>query len=227
MNNTGKFVATVSVNGRAMDSKGNIIQRDPNGLPTMWFNVIAGGIPNRQTVTGSVVQRMGIPLDENGVIEPGADRGHPFARRIIYASWLHQSDHEDYGPQYSWNMIKDLTTSSVEEIEKACDYVGEPYVFTVERPELPEDYQRRTNQHIGRNRMDVRVHGTANQTESNPVKVARENFGNMRTSDADGNPEIVVHGNKAQAVPQLGNEVGARQPKAGDSNPDNDDEIIS
>jgi hypothetical protein len=224
MKNQGKFIATVSVNGRAMDSKGTIIQRDPNGLPTMWLNVIAGGIPNRQTLTGSVVQRMGIPMDEDGVIAPGESVGHPFAKRIIYGTWLHSSDHEDYGPQFTWSMVKDLTTSSIEEIEKACEYVGEPYVFQVDRPELPADYERKTNQHIGRNKMDDRVHGTANQAPSNPVRQAISEAGTLKSSDSNANPEVTLVGG-ARTNQRTHTEVV--NPNVGKQNPDNDDEIIS
>jgi hypothetical protein len=224
MKNTGKFIATVSVNGRAMDSKGNIIQRDPNGLPTMWLNVIAGGIPNRQTLTGSVVQRMGVPMDEDGVIGLGESMGHPFAKRIIYGTWLHSSDHEDYGPQFSWNVIKDMTSSSITEIEEACAHVGEPYVFQVDRPELPEDYERKTTQHIGRNKMDERVHGTANQAPSNPVRQAVSEVGTMRSSDSNVNPETTLVGGARSNKPT---HTEVLNPNVGKSNPDNDDEIIS
>jgi hypothetical protein len=226
MKNQGKFIATVSVNGRAMDSKGNIINRDPNDLPTMWLNVIAGGIPNRQTLTGSVVQRMGVPMDEDGVIAPGESVGHPFAKRIIYGTWLHSSDHEDYGPQFSWNVIKDMTNSSVEDIEAACEHLGEPYVFTVDRPDLPEGYERRTTQHIGRNRFDERVHGTASQTVSNPVQIARRDLGeNLRTSDALVNPEIIVKGTASDI--RKSNPTGFNTSDSPRTNPDNEDEIIS
>jgi hypothetical protein len=231
MNNTGKFIATVSVNGRAMDSKGNIINRDTNGFPTMWFNVMAGGIPNRQTVAGSVVQRAGVPIDGNGVIAPGSTEGHPFAKRIIYGYWLHSSDHDDYGPQFTWNVIKDMTNDPVTEIEAACKQLGEPYVFTVDRPELPEDYQRRTTQHIGRNAVDSRVHGTANQAPSNVVNQAREMVGgDARTSDAIENPELVIQGEASNLRKRNlsgENTSNAQSPRAGSPNPDNPDEIIS
>lgn len=206
MNNTGKFIATVSVNGRALDSAGNIINRDNHGLPTMWLNVIAGRIPNRQTITGTLVQRMGLPIDDNGIIAPGEDRGRPFAQRIIYGQWLHQSDHETFGPQYTWSMIKDMTDSSPKEIEESCEHLGPADVFTVERPNLPEDYVRRSTQHIGRNKLDPQNHSTNNQ-QSRVVEKAIEQTGGIRV-DTLNNPEVEVKpgfetpttkGQKAQA----------------------------
>jgi hypothetical protein len=225
MNNTGKFIAMVQVNGRAMDSAGNIIDRDPHGLPTMWLNVIAGSIPNRQTLTGSVVQRMGVPLDENGVIAPGESRGYAFSKRLIYGQWLHQSTHEIYGPQYSWNVIKDMTNSSVEDIEKACEHVGPADVFTVDRPDLPEDYQRKTVQHVGRRKLDPLDHGTANQTHSNPAEQARQEVGEFR-SDKGTNPEVVIVGNDSNDSNRQPSKP-INNPNAGKNNPDNKDEIIS
>jgi hypothetical protein len=189
--NTGKFIATVSVSGRAMDAKGNIIQRDSNGLPTMWLNVMAGTIPNRQTIAGTVIQRMGIPIDENGVIASGNENGNPFAKRIIYGSWLYTADDERYGPQFSWSMIKDLSDSSIVELEKSISFLGNPSVFTVERPELPADYERKTVQHIGRAKMDPKVHNVSSNAQSNPVQTARQDLGAI-PSDTGENPEVVV-----------------------------------
>lgn len=188
--NTGKFIATVSVFGRARDAAGNIISRDTHGLPAMWLNVLGGKIPNRQTITGTVAQRMGIPIDENGVIAPGESSGNPNAKRIIYGQWLHQSDHELFGPQITWNMIKDMSHSSPKEIEETCEWLGEPEVFNLERPELPEDYQRKTVQHISPAKMDPLNH-SVNQQRSNVVERALADVGPMR-SDQDRNPEVLV-----------------------------------
>jgi hypothetical protein len=222
MNNTGKFIAIAQVSGRAMDSAGNIIERDTHGLPTMWFTVIAGTIPNRQTVTGSVAMRAGVRMDANGVIPPGETTGHPFGKRLVYGSWLHQSDHELYGPQFSWSIIKDMSNASVEEIDNACDKLGQPVVFTVDRPPLPEDYQRKTTQHIGRSKLDPMVHGTANQVESVPAELAKAQVG-ARRSDTDFNPEVTI--SRTPENPTGGARVN--NPQAGQANPDNEDEIIS
>jgi hypothetical protein len=188
---TGKFIATVSVSGRGMDAKGNIISRDTNGLPPVWLSVLAGSIPNRQTLSGSIAQRMGILLDSNGIIAPGEKSGQPFAKRTIYGQWLHASVHDDFGPQYTWTMIKDLTLVSVMELEQSIEFLGAPDVFTVERAELPSDYVHKTQQHIGRAKLDPHVHNTTGATESNPVQTAREKVGAMR-SDKGTNPEVVV-----------------------------------
>lgn len=216
--NTGKFIASVSVNGRALDSAGNIINRDPHGYPTMWLNVVAGSIPNRQTLTGSVVRRMGVPMDQNGVIAPGATSGDPFSQRLIYGQWLHQSDHEVYGPQFTWSMIKDMTNSSPVEIEESCQYLGAPTVFTVERPDLPEDYQRKTTQHIGLAKSDPRSHSTTSQQASRPAQEVTRDQGHYAT-DSTLNPELEVHGSQANPAKRP-----APTPMRDQSNPD---DIIS
>lgn len=196
--NTGKFIAIASVSGRGMDSKGEIISRDTNGLPPIWLSVLAGTIPNRQTLSGSVAQRAGIPLDSNGVIAAGDKEGGSFSKRIIYGQWLHQSDHDDYGPQYTWTVIKDLTSVSVMELDQTIEHLGAPNVFTVEKPELPADYERKTVQHVGRAKLDPHVHGTASQIGSNVVDQAVKKVGAMR-SDQDINPEVEVTQGKPTA----------------------------
>lgn len=229
MDTTGEFIAIVSVFGRARDSKGEIINRDPNDLPTMWLTTIAGKMPNRQALAGTVVQRMGIPMDRNGIIPVGEDRGNPDARRVIYGQWLHQSDHELFGPQFSWNVIKDLSTASVKEINEAKEYLGAPEVFILPNPQLPEDYRRKTTQHIGRNRMDPMTHGTAGQTTSRPVEIALRDLGPSR-SDVDINPEVQIAGESANilkgAVPPPMPGPIPRGPLSGQPNPENPNEIL-
>lgn len=191
MQNTGKFIAVVSVSGRAMDSNGVIISRDTHDLPPIWLQVIAGTIPNRQTLSGSIAQRMGIPMDSNGVIASNAKQGNSYSKRIIFGSWLQSAEHDAFGPQFTWTMIKDMTEASVIELEQACDYLGKPDVFTVDKPELPSDYQRKTNQHIGKSKLDPLSHSLTNPTMSNPVEQAIEQVGYKR-SDSATNPEVVV-----------------------------------
>lgn len=194
-NLTGKFVAIASVFGRSLDSAGNIIDRDPHGLPSIWLSPLAGSIPNRNTLAGSVAHRAGIIMDSDGVILPGESKGHPFAKRIVYGTYVQTSVHEQYGPQYSWTVIRDMTTASAKEIDETCAYVGEPSVFQVARPELPEDYQRKTTQHIGRNRMDDRNHPTTGSqvNNTNPVLEAKRDVGSI-PSDTNKNPEVVLEG---------------------------------
>lgn len=204
MQNTGKFLAKVTVFGGAMDSDGTIISRDTHGLPPVWLNVIAGSIPNRQTLTGSVALRAGIIMDGDGVIGARESKGHPFAFRIVLCQWLQTGVDERYGPQFSWTVLQDLTTASIKDQIEAEALLGKPEVFTVSRPELPEDYQKKTNQHIGRNKLDPAFHGTANQTHSNPVEKATADLGNFR-SDTKGNPEVEVRGN--QSTEKIKNEI--------------------
>ena len=190
----GKFLAIVSVFGRARDAQGNIIDRDPNGLPTMWLTPIAGNIPNRNTIAGSVMQRAGVPIDSNGVIPFGEKDGNPNARRVIYGSYNLQSEHEQYGPNYSWNVIKDMSNASAKEIAETEEFLGEPGIFDVGRVELPEGYVRRTNQHISRNKMDDRTTNTLSpQQGSNVVDQAKQQVGSI-PSDTLLNPEVQVQG---------------------------------
>lgn len=196
--NTGKFIAIASVSGRGMDSKGEIISRDTNGLPPIWLSVLAGTIPNRQTLSGSVAQRAGIPVDSNGVIAPGDRDGGSFSKRIVYGQWLHSSDHDDFGPQYTWTIIKDMSIVPVMELEQAIEYLGAPNVFTVEKPELPTDYVRKTVQHVSPSKLDPHSHGTASQSDSNVVNQAVKKTGTMR-SDVNINPEVEVTEGKPTA----------------------------
>jgi hypothetical protein len=208
---TGKFIAIASIFGGSRDAAGNIIDRDPHGYPTVWLSVTAGKIPNRQVLAGSVALRAGIKLDSDGIIGRGQDKGHVSSTRVIFGQWLHQGDHELYGPQYVFNVIQDLTESTPKDIMEAEAFLGEPEVFTVPRPELPADYQRKTERHVGRNRLDDNMHGTANQTNSRPAEIAREQLGikSIDTS-APKNPEVELHGD----VDQQGNPVQHRPAKS-------------
>lgn len=173
MKNTGKFIAKVTVSGKSRDERGNIISHDKNGLPAIWLNVMAGTIPNRQTITGSVAQRMGIPMDSNGIIEVGATAGNPSSFRIIYGSWLHTSDNDDFGPQYAWDVLKDLTNASVKEVEETCQLIGEPSVFIVERPELPKNYTHKVVHHEGQAKQDSKVHSLYEEEEEAKESIHR------------------------------------------------------
>lgn len=197
MNNTGKFIAIASVFGGARDAAGNIIDRDPHGYPTVWLSVIAGKIPNRQTLAGSVAQRAGIPVDGNGIIPRGEQQGYPSATRVVYGQWLQTGVHDIYGPQYTFS-IMDANISPKESLEMEA-LLGAPEVFTVPKPELPEGYQRKTERHIGRAKLDVQMHGTANQSNSRPADEARGQLGiNSIDTGAAKNPEVELHGDVDQ-----------------------------
>lgn len=203
MQNTGKFIAIASVFGGAMDSAGRILSRDTHGLPPIWLNVIAGSIPNRQTLTGSVAQRAGILMDDNGVISRGQSQGNPFGKVTFFGQWLHTGDDDRYGPQYSWIVIQnDLSPKEIMELEPM---LGTANVFTVARPELPEGYEKKTNQHVSPRRLDPAFHGTQS-TFSNPVEKAREDLGNFR-SDTKGNPEVTVQGNQSTEKLNAGDKI--------------------
>jgi hypothetical protein len=202
----GKFVAIASVFGRSLDSAGNIIDRDPHGFPSIWLSPIAGSIPNRNTLAGSVARRAGILLDGDGVIAPGESKGHPFAKRVVYGEYILQSIHEEFGPQYAWTIIKDMSNASAREIDETCAYVGEPDVFAVAKPNLPADYQRKTTQHIGRSRMDDKNHPVQGSriNNTNPVLEAKQEVtGGPIRSDVSKNPEVVLEGD----VDQQGNPI--------------------
>lgn len=194
----GKFLGIVSVFGRARDAKGNIIDRDVNELPSAWITPLAGSIPNRNTITGSVIKRAGVPIDENGIISYGEREGNADGKRIIFGSYNLQNEHEQYGPQYSWNVIRDMSNASAKEIMETEEFLGEPGIFDVGRVNLPADYVRRTNQHVGRNRMDERSHSVLSpQQGSNVVENAVATAGNI-PSDTRLNPEVQVQGRSAE-----------------------------
>lgn len=195
MKNQGKFLAKVTVFGGAMDSKGNIISRDKNGLPSVWLTPLAGEIPNRNVLTGSVAQRSGIKLDSNGVIGRGTTTGDSFAFRLLFGQYTKIGEDERYGDQYTFNILQDLTDSPnvASEIVQLEQMLGEPSIFTVARPELPEDYEKKTNQHVSPRKTDPQFHPTLTNDRSVPAQKIVNDLGNFR-SDEKGNPELTVVG---------------------------------
>lgn len=198
MKNQGKFLAKVTVFGGAMDSKGNIISRDKNGLPSIWLTPLAGEIPNRNVLTGSVAQRSGIKLDSNGVIGRGTTTGDSFAFRLLFGQYTKVGEDERYGDQYTFNILQDLTDSPnvASEIVQLEQMLGEPSIFTVARPELPEDYEKKTNQHVSPRKTDPQFHPTLTNDRSIPATKIVNDLGNFR-SDEKGNPELTVVGTQS------------------------------
>lgn len=171
MKNKGKFLAKVTISGKSLNSNGTInpASTDKNGLAAIWVQPLAGEIPNRNTITGTVAQRMGIPMDDNGIIGAGETKGSPHGSRLIFGQWILSSVHEDFGNQYSFTIIQDLTESpnifkQTIELEEA---LGEGSIFEVPK-KVPADYQRKVEHHDGVAKKEGKSHSANVASEEVP-----------------------------------------------------------
>lgn len=99
---------------------------DKNGENPVMLQLLAGTMPNRNVLSGTVARRIGIEIGKSylmNVREAGEDL--------------------DFGKDYTFTLIKEI--DAIEAI-RAKQLLGEPKIFTVKRPEGFESaYERKTN----------------------------------------------------------------------------------
>ena len=100
---------------------------DKNGSDPVMLQLIAGKMPNRNVLSGTVAARAGIQVGKSylmNVRENGFDKL--------------------FGPDFTFIKIMELTTA--EDLVRASKELGKPEIWTVERPEgFEKEYTRKTN----------------------------------------------------------------------------------
>jgi len=106
---------------------------DKNGKAPVFLVIKAGKIPNRQTLSGTVAENKGLQMGKTYVI-----------------SYRETGDDDEFGPQY--NIDIDMEVSTVTDLLTAKKELGDPVVFTVEKP-VNGDYKRKSNVVTGQNKL--------------------------------------------------------------------------
>lgn len=98
---------------------------DKNGKTPIMLQCVAGVMPNRNVLSGTVAMRAGFEV------------GHTYLVNI------RENGFDDvFGPDYQFVKVMELTSG--EDIVKAAKELGDPKIFTVERPEgFSDKYQRK------------------------------------------------------------------------------------
>lgn len=100
---------------------------DKNGKAPVMLQCIAGKMPNRNVMSGTVAERAGIEIGKTYLMqvrEQGYDKV--------------------FGPDYTFIKIKELFTGA--DVAQTVKELSSPMVFTVERPKgFEEVYHRKTN----------------------------------------------------------------------------------
>ncbi len=104
------------------------LDADKNGLDPIMLQLIAGKMPNRNTLSGTVAQRLGIKIGETylmNVRENGEDI--------------------EFGRDFTFIKVKHLTEA--EDIVRTANNLSSPQIVTIPRPESYNGavYQRKTN----------------------------------------------------------------------------------
>jgi hypothetical protein len=98
---------------------------DKNGENPVMLQCIAGRMPNRNVLSGTVARRAGIEVGKTYLMqvrESGFDKV--------------------FGPDFTF--IKIMEIENAEDVAKTVKQIGQPHVFTVERPEgFEQVYQRK------------------------------------------------------------------------------------
>lgn len=120
---TGKIVGTITPFSGTTTT-------DKNGADSVMVQCIAGKMPNRNVISGTVAQRAGFEVGKTYFI---------IVREAGY--------HEVHGTQYDFLKVKELTEGI--DIVDTCMALGEPTIFNVEKPEISKEYQRKGDKVVG------------------------------------------------------------------------------
>lgn len=102
------------------------ISTDKNGENPVMIQCIAGKMPNRNVISGTVAKRLGVEI------------GHTYLLQI-----REQGKDKQFGLDFTFIKIRELTTGK--DIIEASKELGEPRVITIERPDGYEDtYERKS-----------------------------------------------------------------------------------
>lgn len=101
---------------------------DKNGKDTVMLQCIAGQMPNRNVLAGTVAENMGIKI------------GHTYLLDV-----REQGEHVKFGKDYTFIKVKEI--DSALDIVKTAKELGDPIILTVGRPDLfkEEGYERKTD----------------------------------------------------------------------------------
>ena len=84
--NAGLAIVAVSL------YRGENAKEDSNGLRPMYLHPMCGNVPNRNVITGTVARNSGF---EEG--------------KSYLAKWTRLEDDEEYGVQYGWTKVSEIT----------------------------------------------------------------------------------------------------------------------
>ncbi len=100
---------------------------DKNGEEAIMIQCMAGKMPNRNVLSGTVALRTGLEIGKTYLInirENGTD--------------------EQFGRDFTWTKVQEITSPL--EIVKAIKELGDPEVITIPRPDgYEKTYERKTN----------------------------------------------------------------------------------
>lgn len=96
---------------------------DKNGLMPKFLTIAAGTAPNRNTISGTVAQSLGI---EEG--------------KTYLMQWRKRGTDVEFGEDYNWTKLQEVTSGL--EIVKIQKELGEGNLITIEKPENTE-YKRK------------------------------------------------------------------------------------
>ena len=92
--------------------QGKEAEADSNGIMPYYLTPVAGNIPNRNVLAGTVAQNSGF-VDGKSYL----------------AKWTRLEDDATYGPQYGWTKVQEVTDPMA--IIKAEQELGEGRIFDV------------------------------------------------------------------------------------------------
>lgn len=97
---------------------------DKNGEPPVMLQCMAGTMPNRNVLSGTVAKRGGFEVGKTYLVN------------------VREAGYDDlFGPDYTWTKVVELTSGL--DIVKAVKEVGNPHIQTVPRPIGFEDNYKR------------------------------------------------------------------------------------
>lgn len=101
-----------------LGSNDNPSTPDKNNKMPLFLKVLNGKYPNRNILSGTVAEREGFQVG-----------------KAYLASWVETEPDAEYGRQFQWTMVKELTM--VETIQS--EMIGKAEIFKVEEVIAPED----------------------------------------------------------------------------------------
>lgn len=154
---------------------------DKNGEGAVMIQCIAGRMPARNVISGTVAQRSGFEVGKTYLINI-REAGH----------------HEVHGMQYDFIKIKELSSGS--DIVDTCLKLGDPIVFNVGKPEVSKEYERKSDKVIGLRTVEAQkgIFKPANGqivTNSDTAKVVKE--GSSVDHETLRNEQDILNKNKA------------------------------
>lgn len=104
---------------------------DKNGEEPIMIQCVAGKMPNRNTLSGTVGKRAGFEIGKTYLIN---------VRK--------SGEDEQFGEDFTWLKMQEITSPL--DVIKAKQELGEAQIITIERPEnYPGSYERLTNKVVG------------------------------------------------------------------------------